>query len=216
MPTRKGQPGHRAELLQSIALVRSQPAAAELDHERHLRQLVLAHMDLVLAEGGAQRPEGTRIGEARPHRELHVLAAALELPGPEQSPEAAERQAALPPLGHALAAVELREDLVLAAVPLAPANHREDANDYLPCHPGGRFSANAVAPSRESSDTNTGPEISSLSCQASGSSTDCACDTIRFEAASASGALAATVSASDMASSSTVPGSTARFTSPSS
>ena len=61
------------------------------------------------------------------------------------------------------------------------ADHQ--AEGYLARQTGGRFSANAVAPSRASSEPNTGPEISACFCHCSSSAQPGASTRIRFDAA---------------------------------
>ena len=67
------------------------------------------------------------------------------------------------------------------------------ARGQRPRHTGARRSANAVAPSRASSDANTGRTISSCRAHASSGAQDGADRTISFVAATASGPLAAIV-----------------------
>src|SRR3569623_49036 len=94
-------------------------------------------------------------------------------------------------------------------VPAQPLTNRSPAAafpkpggrlSYLPFQTGGRFSANAVAPSRASSDANTGGRSSPCLAQASSSvQSDEALRTISLVVATASGPFDATTAASSSA-----------------
>ena len=78
----------------------------------------------------------------------------------------------------------------------------QDLSAQRPFHTGSRFSAKAVAPSRASSEPNTGPEISPCFCHFSSSLQPGSSIRIRLEAISASGPFLAIASASSSAASS--------------
>src|SRR5207245_786303 len=75
------------------------------------------------------------------------------------------------------------------------ADASPELDDYLPLQTGSRFSAKAVAPSRASSETMTGPAISPCFCQASSRLQSCCSWRICLEAISESGPFLAIASA---------------------